>query len=77
MLPYALSHRKLETIEEGVLTVAAFDKFHPISFYENGKLEGIEVKLMEEYAKAVGLTLKLVRVGTWDNLWDKPRLKQA
>jgi len=77
MLPYALSHRKLETIEEGVLTVAAFDKFHPISFYENGKLEGIEVKLMEEYAKAVGLTLKLVRVGTWDKLWDKPRLKQA
>ena len=77
MLPYALSHRKLDTIKEGVLTVAAFDKFHPISFYENGKLEGIEVKLMEEYAKAVGLTAKFVRVGTWDKLWDKPRLKEA
>lgn len=77
MIQFALSHRKLDTIKEGVLTVAAFDKFHPVSFYQDGKLEGIEVKIMEEYAQAAGLKVHFLRVGTWEGLWDKPRLREA
>ena len=34
MIQFQLAHRKLDTIKEGVLTVAAFDKFYPISFYK-------------------------------------------
>lgn len=77
MIQFALSHRKLDTIKKGVLTVAAFDKFHPVSFYQDGKFDGIEVTIMEEYAKAVGLQVKFVRVAIWDGIWDKPRLKEA
>ena len=61
----------------GVLTVAAYDNFYPISGWEKGKLAGIEVTLIEEFAAAAGLQLKLVRVKTWPGIWDKPRLGEA
>lgn len=77
MFAYAMRHRHLDTLVPGVLTVAAYDNFYPISGWEKGKLAGIEVTLIEEFAAAAGLQLKLVRVKTWPGIWDKPRLGEA
>ena len=76
-MEYQLSHRSLHTIRPKVLTVAAFDKFYPVAFYENGKWGGLEVELMREYAAACGLTLKMKRVTTFSGIWDLPRLGHA
>ena len=77
MVSYALAHRDIQTIKPGVLTVAAFDKFYPIAFYEKGELDGIEVRMMREYAAKIGLEVKFIRVKKWDGIWDLPRLKEA
>jgi ABC-type amino acid transport substrate-binding protein len=79
MVSYALAHRDVKTIHPGVLTIATFDKFYPIAFYEkkDKTLDGLEVRLMRAYAAAVGLTPRFVRISTWDGIWDKPRLKEA
>ena len=77
MVSYALAHRDIQTIKPGVLTVAAFDKFYPIAFFEKGLLDGIEVRMMREYAAKIGMEVKFIRVKKWDGIWDLPRLKEA
>lgn len=77
MFAYSMAHRHLDTIEAGVLTVAAYDNFFPISGWEKGKPVGIEVRLIEQYAKACNLRLNLIRVKEWEGIWDLPRLGKA
>ena len=77
MIPYILSHRELKTIVPGTLTVAAFDKFYPLAFWKNGKADGVEIRLMTEYAAVCGLKIKFIRVHDFTDIWDKPLKGEA
>jgi len=77
MLSYALSHRHLKTIKDNILTVSAYDNFYPISFFKNGAMDGVEVRLMRLYAEACGVDVHFDRVKKWDGIWEKPRLGES
>ena len=73
-IDYILKHRDLKTIKNNYLTVAAYPNFFPVCFLNSkGKLDGLDVKLMQEFAKSVGLKLKFKIVHSFDKIWDLPR----
>jgi polar amino acid transport system substrate-binding protein len=62
------SHASLELIESGKLHVATSGKYPPYSFLnEAGKLDGLEIKLMEEVCRRLGLEYIPMLVA-WESL---------
>ncbi len=76
---YILSHRTINSITPGTLTVAAYTNFYPVSYKlpNSTKISGLDVDIMELFCKAADIKLKLIPINTWDGLWDYPIKKKS
>jgi len=50
---------KTDVIEKTTLVIGTNAEFQPYEFYENGKIVGIDIEIMEAVAKELGMTLKV------------------
>lgn len=75
---HIIGHRSLNTVTDGVLTVAAYKHFFPISSQsKSGRFSGIDVDIVRLFAKTAGLKLKLVPIDKFDKIWDLPRKRKV
>lgn len=72
-LDLIFSHRTLKTITPGVLTVSAYPHFYPICYKTtNGKLVGLDVDIMKEFAKLCKIKVKFLERENFDQIWLDP-----
>lgn len=65
--------RQLETIQHGVLTVSAYANFYPVCYIDDdGKLAGVDVDIMHEFAKFTGLKLNFIIKDQFNGIWFDP-----
>ena len=62
----------IETIAAGVMKVSAFTGFEPFIFFQEDKLVGFDVDILQSFANPVGLSLELVLCLEFDGIWFKP-----
>ncbi len=66
-------NRQLNTVKPGVLTVSAYANFYPVCYIDTkGKLAGIDVDIMHEFAELTGLTLNFIIKDKFDGIWLDP-----
>jgi ABC-type amino acid transport substrate-binding protein len=74
-----LRHRTLGTMRKGILTVAAYTQFYPISYLDEKeqRVRGLDVDIMEAFAKAANLVISWVHIDRFDKIWDEPAHDRA
>ena len=76
-LKFMIAHRAVKTVKPGVLTVAAYPNFRPVSYEEGGVFHGLDVDVMKALAKQLGLNVEFVRVSEFDGIWELPAQNKA
>jgi len=78
LLSYIISHRSLNTIVPGTLTVSAYANFYPVCYHDKkGRIVGLDVDIMKYFCKMTGLKLHLVEKKQFDGIWFDPILGKS
>jgi len=73
VLRHIFHHRRLQTIEPGVLTVSCYANFYPVCYKtKRGAIVGLDVDIMKAFCKLTGLKLKLIEKEMFDGIWFDP-----
>ena len=75
---HILRNRKLNTLTNGVLKVAAYTQFYPVCYLdENKEIKGFDVDLIKKFAEIAGLEVEFTSIDVWDKFWFAPSKKEA
>lgn len=72
VLRHIFSHRRLETVVPGVLTVSCHANFYPVCYKRQNAIVGLDVDIMRYFCSVVGLRLRLVERKHFDGIWFDP-----
>jgi len=71
-----LFKREYDLLKKGVLTVSVYANFFPIAYKSaTGHVRGLDVDIMNLFAKAAGLKIKFVEKPVFKNIWNDPMHK--
>jgi len=65
-------HSVLNTIIPGTLTVSCYANFYPICYMKNNQVEGLDIDIMKEFAKACKLKIKFIIKRNFKDIWFDP-----
>ncbi len=62
----------INTIKPGILTISAYANFYPVCYQKNGKLMGLDVEIMKQFAKLCKLKTKFIIKKKFKDIWLDP-----
>ena len=74
---HILRQRKLNTLTNGLLKVAAYTQFYPVCYLDNKEIKGFDVDLIKKFAEVAGLQVEFTSIDVWDKFWFAPSKKEA
>lgn len=74
LLQHIFTHRRLNTIVPGTLTVSCYANFFPVCYHhkQTGKIVGLDVDIMRYFCRISRLKLVLVERKNFDGIWFDP-----
>lgn len=73
LLKHIFSHRRLQTLVPGVLTVSCYANFFPVCYKNrSGNIVGLDVDIMRYFCKVTKLKLVLVEKQHFNDIWFDP-----